>query len=242
MKNKWIYVAAVVFGLLTSYFLYAFLRDMQENASDAQTETVVIVSRNVPAKTLLTREILALKKVPLGSSHVSAIREMDEAIGGIAKVPLIQGEPVLKGKIAHKDDFKNGLAYIIPPGRRAMSIPVDDISGVAGLLQPGDRVDVVSVMSASNGQGEESVYSVLILQDIELLAVGKHLDPKGSDAKSGNEQQTDKTVTLAVTVEEAQSLFLANQQGTIRLLLRSPVDDGTVSVPPLQQEKLFETP
>lgn len=239
MKNKWVYAAALIFGLLTSYFVYDFLAKVEKTASEARTETVVVVTRNIPAKTMITVEMLALKKVPLGSAHVQAVREMARGIGTIATMPLLEGEQLLESKVVSQNDFKNGLAYMIPPGKRAVSIPVDEISGVANLLQPGDRVDVMSVISMIDAAGAETIYSLLVLQDIQILAVGKRLDPKGSDSNKQSGQQEKATATLAVTVEEAQSLFLANQQGTIRLMLRSPVDDGVVAASPLKQADLL---
>ena len=120
-----------------------------------------------------------------------------------------------------------------------MSIPIDAISGVADMLQPGDRVDVLTVVSAITRTKKKEIYSVVVLQNI-ILAVGKNIDPKNKVSSSEQEQQGTKTVTLAVTVEEAQSLFLANQQGVIRLMLRSPVDDETVTASPFPQDKLLE--
>lgn len=239
MKNKWVYAAALFFGLLTSYFVYDFLTEVEKTASEARTETVVVATCNIPAKTMITAEMLALKKVPQGSAHAQAIREVRQGVGTIATMPLLEGEQLLQSKVVSPKDFKNGLAYVIPPGKRAVSIPVDEISGVANLLQPGDRVDVLSVMSMTDAAGAESIYSLLVLQDIQILAVGKRLDPKGSDSNKQSNQQEKATVTLAVTVEEAQSLFLANQQGTIRLMLRSPVDDGVVEASPLKQADLL---
>ncbi|MGI6605568.1 MAG: Flp pilus assembly protein CpaB [Peptococcia bacterium] len=240
MKSKWIYAAALIFGLLTCYFLYDFLAEVEKTTLDAQTETVVVVTRNIPAKTLLTPEMLDVKKVPLGSAHAQAVREIKDGVGTITLIPLLEGEQLLRNKLAVKDDFKNGLAYVIPPGKRAMSIPIDAISGVADMLQPGDRVDVLTVVSAITRDKEEEIYSVVVLQNIEILAVGKNIDPKNKVSSSEQEQQGTKTVTLAVTVEEAQSLFLANQQGVIRLMLRSPVDDETVTASPFPQDKLLE--
>lgn len=234
MKSKWIYAGALIFGLLTSYFIYDFLAKVEKSATEAKAEEIVVVACNVPAKTLLTREMLVLKKVPVEGIHAQAFRKTEEAVGSITLTNLVEGEQLLKDKLASKDEVKNGLAYLIPPDKRAISIPVDDVSGVADLLKPGDKVDVAAVLGLVDANGKERMYSLVILQDTRILAVGKKLAEKSSGKENGQEDK--RTVTLAVTVEEAQSLFLANQKGVLRLLLRSPIDDNIVATTPYQQE------
>lgn len=237
MKSKWIYAGALFFGLLTSYFIYDFLAKVEKSATEAKTEEIVVAACNVPAKTLLTREMLVLKKVPVEGIHAQALRKTEEAVGSITLTSLVESEQLLKSKLTSKDNAKNGLAYIIPPDKRAMSIPIDEVSGVANLLEPGDNVDVAAVLGLVDSTGKETTYSLIVLQDIQILAIGKKLDEKNNSKESG--QQEQKTVTLAVTVEEAQSLFMANQKGTLRLLLRSPIDDSIVAAAPYKQEDLL---
>jgi pilus assembly protein CpaB len=117
----------------------------------------------------------------------------------------------------------NGLAFIVPSGKRAISIPVDDVSGVAGLLKPGDRVDVVAVVPEPDATGQkETPTSFVIMQNISILAVNGKLEEEKTTKKE--EKLAQGTVTLAVTPEESRRLLLANQKGVIRLMLRSPVD------------------
>ncbi|HHY06818.1 MAG TPA: Flp pilus assembly protein CpaB, partial [Clostridia bacterium] len=142
---------------------------------------------------------------------------------------LVKDEPLLTSKLATPGEVKNGLAYLVPVGKRAISIAVNEVSGLAGLLQPGDRVDVAAIMSFPDGRGGEEVSALIVVQNIPILAVGKQMDEKGK--KIGSESGEQKTITLAVTIKEAQALLLAGQKGSLRLLLRSPVDDsmeGTV--------------
>jgi pilus assembly protein CpaB len=234
LKNRWIYVLAVIFGLLTCYFIYDFLVSVEKKMTEGETQEVVIVVQDVASKTLLTKEMLAVKKVVADYIHPQALRKTEEAIGSITLTALVKGEQLLKSKIVKKDDTTKGLAYLIPHGKRAVSIAVDDVSGVAGLLKPGDKVDVTAVIGIPDSAGKEVPHSLVVLQEITVLAVGKNLEEK--TGKGDNSKEEDKTVTLAVTVEEARPLLLASQKGALRLLLRSPVDSSTVKTNPFKAE------
>lgn len=228
MKNKFILVLCIIFGLLTSYLIYDYLTKAERSMSNIQYGQVIVTAVNVPAKTMLTNEMLTVKKVPLEYIHPQTIQKKEEAVGTITVTPLVQGEYVLHGRIAQRNDAKNGLAYIVPAGKRAVTVAVDQVSGVAGLLKPGDHVDVAATVNIPDGQ-REIPFSLVVLQDIQILAVDRNLEDKEIPPEN-------KTVTLAVTVEQSRPLILASQKGNIRLLLRSPADSSTVYTVPFRAE------
>lgn len=234
MKNRWIYVLSVIFGLLTCYFIYDFLASVEKKMTEGEMQEVVIVAQDIAPNTLLAKEMLITKKVAVDYIHPQALRKKDEALGSITLTALVEGEQLLKSKVVSKKDTSKGLAYLIPEGKRAMSIEADEVSGVAGLLTPGDRVDVAAVVGIPDAAGKETSHSLIVLQDISVLAIGKNLEPKQS--KNDSEKEGKTTVTLAVTVEEARQLFLASQKGAVRLMLRSPVDSSTVNTSPFKAE------
>lgn len=235
MKNKGIYIIALLFGLLTSYFLYEFLAKVEKDTTKIEMETVVVAAQDVPTYTLLTREMVKLQKVPVGSAHPHALRQPEEAVGKITIIPLIVGEQLLQEKVAGKDNLGSGLAFKIPEGKRALSIQTSAIRGVAGFLKPGDRVDVLCVMETG-----ETSESMVILQDIEILAAGANLDPHRESEEQDTKSENNQTLTLAVTVEEAQALFLADVRGDIRLILRGPAEEQTVEAKAFQMKDLFD--
>lgn len=234
MKNRWIYVFAVIFGLITCYFIYDFLVSVEKKMTEGEMQEVVIVAEDIAPNTLLTKEMLITKKLAVDYIHPQALQKKDEAIGSITLISLVEGEQLLKSKVVSKKDTTKGLAYLIPQGKRAISIAVDEVSGVAGLLTPGDRVDVAAVVGIPDATGKEISHSLIILQDISVLAIGQNLEPKNSKNDSGEEGQT--TATLAVTGEEARLLLLASQKGAVRLMLRSPVDSSTVNTTSFKAE------
>ena len=237
MKNKLIIILAIFFGLLTSYLIYDYLLKVEQNMTNVQYGEVVVSAGDITAKTMLTSEMLETRKIPVEYIHPDAARKKEEVVGTITLAPLAKGEQVLKKKIARQNETKNGLAYLVPVGKRALTLAVDEVSGIAGLIRPGDRVDVVATVNIPDPSGlKETPHSLVVLQDLPVLAVGKTMDDKG-DGKSPLEV---KTVTVAVTVEQSRPLVLASQKGTIRLMLRSPVDTGVVSTWPFKAANFLQ--
>ena len=133
-------------------------------------------------------------------------------------VPILSGEIILAGKLAAKGSGE-GLTALIEPGKRAVSVQVNEISGVSGFIQPGTRVDVLFTRTFSNGDAATTT----ILQNVKVIAYGRQLDPS---AKVDPRDTTRPTVaTLLVTQDEAQKLVLAGQRGRIQLVLRNGLDE-----------------
>lgn len=231
MKSKYIILLSIVFGLLTGYLIFDYLTGVERAMNNIEYGEVVVAARDLPAKILLTGEMLEIKKVPREYIHAQAITTKEEIVGSINITPFVIGEQVLKSKIAKKEDAKNGLSYIVPMGKRAVTVAVDEVSGVAGLIRPGDRIDVAAAVNIPEGQ-RELPFALVVLQNIQVLAVGRNMEPK--------ETQGNATVTLAVTVEESRPLILASQKGNIRLMLRSPADESTVYTRPYKAIDFLE--
>lgn len=233
MKNRSIILLAIIFGLVASYLIYSYLTGIEKKLNTAELSKVVVVAADIEPKTVLTSDMLQIKELPGEYIHPLAFRKTEDAVGRVAAEPLVKGEQLLSVKTAKWGEAKEGLAYIIPNGQRAMTVAVDEISGLAGMIRPGDRVDVAAVLSILDTQTmKETPYSFIVLQNIQVLAVGKNID--------AGAQTEAKNVTLAVTVEQARPLLLASQKGAVRLMLRSPLDNGTVSAQPLKPSDILQ--
>jgi len=229
LKNKYVIFISIIFGLITAYLIYDYLIRVEQSMNNVQYGEVVVAAADVSAKTRVTHEMLQVKKIPVEYIHPLAARKKEEAAGSITTVPLFQGEQVLKKLIVAPGEVKNGLAYAVPEGKRAVTVAVDEVSGISGFIKPDDRVDVAAVINLPEGQ-REIPHSLVVLQNIQVLAVGKILEDR-TDGKNPIEY---KTVTLAVTLEESRPLILASQKGSIRLMLRSPVDNSTFHTVPIK--------
>src|SRR6266704_5394286 len=133
-------------------------------------------------------------------------------------VPIVAGEIVLNGKLAAKGSGE-GLTALIEPGARALSVQVNDISGVSGFIQPGTRVDILFTRVFSNGDAATTT----ILQNVKVIAYGRRLDPGAR--VNPNETTRPNVATLLVSQEQAEKLVLAEQRGKIQLALRNGGDD-----------------
>jgi pilus assembly protein CpaB len=141
----------------------------------------------------------------------------------VALSPIDRDEAVLRNKVTAPGQ-RGSLSTLLDGGKRAVTVRVDDVRGVAGFIQPNDRVDVVLIRTegTANGQG----YSDVILQNMKVLAI---------DQMAGQQQVEQasvivKAVTLEVMPEEAQKLLLAANVGRLSLILRQPGEEASDGV------------
>jgi pilus assembly protein CpaB len=140
-----------------------------------------------------------------------------DVIGRGVMSPLAENEPILDGKLAPRG-AGGGLPVIIDTGTRALTMRVNDVSGVAGFVTPNTRVDVLlTIADKVNTDGETATR--IIMQDVRALAAGQQIQPD----KDGKPVSVG-VVTFLVSPEQAETLALASQQGSIQLALRNMMD------------------
>ena len=261
--TKQVLIIGVILGLTAAGLTWYYMNQAVEAASP--TERVVVAKVDIPARTVISEAMLVYKAIPKGARHPEALSSMGPFVGKAVKQSLTAGEQVLTTKFlqGRKED---GLAYIIPEGRRAMSIRVDEYNAVGGLVATGDSVDVLGVCVVplqERTANADLTKLVFALQRMEVLAVaqkvlGEETPPSALDAvkpKSGSStnlaaqrqaapQASAKTITLALTPQEAQTVVLleANPSCTLRLALRSPNDGGVVPMPEATFNPLLPLP
>lgn len=187
-------------------------------------ESVVVTVQDVSANTRITREVVTTRSIPLQYAHPDAAQSLDEVVGLIATVDLVRDEQVLTTRLAGEAVPNRRLAYQIPEGKRAITIPINEIKGVGGYPTVGDRVDILLT------QGQNPAITKTMLQNIEILAAGSM-----TRTQEDGQQMIVPSFTLSVTPEQAQIITLAEATAAIRLILRSPVDEEWVSVSPTTQ-------
>lgn len=242
MKLKTIIIFAVIFGLLTAAGVYTYLNDLKQKQEIGDKVRVLVAKTDIPALTLITAAMLAEVERPQEYVHPQAATDMKETVGQLTLSPVVNGEQVLKSQIARPGDSRQGLALRVPVGKRAVAVAVNEVSGVGGMLKPGDRVDVAATFDLTEAKsGDKKSYTLVTLQDIEVLAIGTNIQETAPASGGSEAKKTEnKTVTLAVTVEQSRPLVLATERGTIRLLLRSPADQGRVTAPALEMHDLLQ--
>lgn len=194
---------------------------------------VVQAARPVAAGHRLVAADVALRKVPAAAAPSDAARAIEDVVGRYAMLPMLAGETVLKQKTSDRSPGSN-LALLIPPGCVAVSVAVSDVVSTGRFIAPGDRVDVLGVITKDAADRAE-----IVLRDVTVLAVANDL--LGSDTaaqpqmgRAGgrtNPRSLDATVTLAVSVDEAQRLVQVDEIGKLRLALRSRGEDALSAQP-----------
>ncbi|MBT9153615.1 MAG: hypothetical protein DDT39_00272 [Firmicutes bacterium] len=214
--SKRLLLLAVVLALAAGLGMYYFLAGLERKAVIEHTEEVVVALVNMPARTAVRGQMVAVVRVPQGSRHHGATDSLGNVVGRVTTAPLIAGEQVLLARL-HGSGQDTGLAFDLAAGYRALSVHINERIAVAYLLRPGDAVDVVVSYEPTTGQREPQ--SIIMLQNIQVVAVGpetRHGAPAPADAK---------TITLAVNPEQAERLVWAEDYGSIRLLLRAVTDN-----------------
>jgi len=232
MRSKLILILAIVFGLAAAFGVYQYLDNLKKSyRSSGNFKQVVVPKQMIGPRTMVTEQMVKVKDIPVELIQPGTAMELNEVVGKISRSELFSEEPILLSRLHKDNDLSGGLALTIPHGQRALTVAVDDISGVAGLLRPGDHVDVLVTF---DHEAEKATLTSLIMQNITILAVGQSLD----GAQKGDKKVNTQTVTLAVKPDQAPPLTLASENGTIRLMLRSPKDEGTVSLPSARMQNL----
>jgi pilus assembly protein CpaB len=151
---------------------------------------------------------------------------MNDFVGAIVRVGLVAGDPIRDPDVVHAKG-SGFMAAVLPQGMRGVSLDISPESGAGGFILPDDRVDVVLTRrdkAAEKATGVEKFTSDTVLRNVRVLAVDQTIDEK-----AGTKVVLGKTATLELTEQQAETLALSHQLGTISLTLRSILDSNSSS-------------
>ncbi|BCV23448.1 Flp pilus assembly protein CpaB [Gelria sp. Kuro-4] len=223
MRNRLIFLLAIIFGLAAALGTYSYLENLKRTyRTSGHFARVAIAKREIAARTVISGEMLEFKEMPVEYVLPGTVVDVKDAAGKIAVTDIYPGELILSSKLVARSDVAAGLAAKVEKGRRAISIPVNNITALHGLINTGDRVDVLVTFNAPDEQ--KAPVTSTIIQNVPVLAVDGNLEGGG-----GSKQEL-QTVTIMVEPVEAQQIALAVQHGSIQLALRSPDDVEVVPV------------
>jgi pilus assembly protein CpaB len=212
-----LYGALVVAGAAT----FGAYRLLAANSANARVETVpvVVATADIPEGGAIDRVMLTTAMWPKPTVPTGAFSNIDSVQGRVARINIFIGEVIVPGRLAPAGTGP-GLELKIPPGQRAMSVRINDVAGIAGLIQPNSRVDVlVNISEPTTGKQ----VAKLFMENMRVLAIGTELQRDAS-----GKPISAPTVTLAVTPEEAERLAVAMNQGSIAMVLRGYGDPDSV--------------
>jgi pilus assembly protein CpaB len=232
VRQKLFLIFALLFAAGAALSVYFYLESVKQSYREAgKYVTVVVAGSNIPARSTIAAGVIRYAEMPEQYVHPAAARSAQEVLGKIALADIAAGEPILKSKLVAEKDARYGLAFSLAAGERAVTVAVTEVSGLAGMVRPDDRVDVIATFDVTppDPQQPKTCYTSTIIHNVRVLATGQNLSPVKSENKKGSGFET---VTLAVTPAQAQLLVLASERGSIRLVLRSPADESVIRVPP----------
>ena len=219
---------AVVFGLLAVFIAQIWLnnqanqrvRTIESSAKPLATQTIVVAKQPLRFGTELSAAMLEEVAWPSKAMPAGAFAKISDVLSPGRRVVLAaieRNEPVLALKITGPGQ-RATLSALVKPGMKAVTIRVNDVEGVGGFVLPGDHVDVVLTRQIDKGQASSEV----VLQDTRVLAVDQSADERT------NKAAVAKSVTLEVSIVQAQKVWLASSVGSLSLLLRKAGETADV--------------
>jgi pilus assembly protein CpaB len=209
---------AVVFGLLAAGFaVYAVQLARPTEAAAAELGTVIVIKQPVQARQTLTREMLEERRMPLDARHAQAATSMADVVGKVPRQAMVVGEQVLTTKL-FSQRTESGLAFMIPPGKRGVSVEVTEVIGSGGLIIPGDRVDVIGVCKTRYEAPPAAAATPASSQPAQANRDGA-AGPRptsGDIGKAALVLQNITVVAVAQRLEGAQEADLARQATSTR--------------------------
>ena len=222
---------ALAVAIGTTAFTYRWVK--QERAVPSaevveKVESVPVVVAVVDLNWGTQLDTKMMKAVPFfkESLPIGYATDPNALVGRVMIMPVQENEPILESKLAPASVTRGGVSAVVKPGRRALAVKGDKVIGLAGLIRPGNRVDVLVTLDDPNGRSDKTK-TKLVLENILVLATGSEMEGKGHGQK-GEETAPFDVYTLEVTPEEGEKLALAAAEGKLQFALRNSTDIESV--------------
>lgn len=217
---------AIGIALVTTVLVYQWLQGQRVTEPEVaevviEGVNVAVASSDIPWGTPLTEETIRVVPYPEESVPLGHFTDRKSLKGRVILANLKKHEAILDSKLAPIDLKTGGVVAVMDPNKRAMAVKVNEVVGLPGFVQPGDRVDIMGTFEKPNAKrGQNESITKVILENILVLATGTQMERRQGE----DELVPVKVITLEVTLEEAEKLAMAENGGKLRLALRSPLN------------------
>ena len=223
---KKIYIIAIVLAIVTGITSFIFFLTIMNNSTEDYVN-VVVGAKQIEMGTVLTNDMLVIKRIPAKGAHPDAAHSISEVSGCFTVGPIEKDEQILVSNLSKSATNTGILSYSIPVGMRAISIQVDNVSSISNLISPGNRVDIIATLDLVGSDGKTKVSTTFILlQNVEVLAVGNITN---GNLPANTQYQT---MTFAIAPNDVLKLINADVNGKVELALRYPRDDQDANTTP----------
>lgn len=251
---------AVGFGLLAAFLFFIWMnriqkdldeqaklkiKNMQENMAE-----VIFAKRDIQQGESITEEMIYTKLKEKNKIPPGVVISSSRVIGTIAREAIQKDSVIMSDQLKWQTTRDTTLSMRTPIGKRAITISVDNISLLAGMMSPGDYVDVIGLIALPlQVEGKQSIEAatVPLFQNVLVLALGTNIRtpeeqgrPRAGGESNKDSGEASPLVTLALSPEEVNLLAFVQEQGKIRLVLRSPGDAKVLPVQPANWETLLK--
>jgi len=264
--NRRFIMLAVILGLLGAILVYvAFSRTKSTTGGVTENSVAVVVARqDIPARTKITASMVEVRLLSTDVRSNLGYTDVGAVVNKTTRFPISANEQILPNKVVDVSPAaaasSRSLAFVVPTGLRAMAVTVKPVSTAGGLVLPGDYIDILGVFSVdfftspsdpTAKQKVDNYVSSTLFQAKEVLAVSQTIVdavPDSTPVADGtarvrnSEAKADPqavTVTLALTPDEAEKLFLAEKNGDLRFAVRNFGDTEERPVTSITQRDLF---
>ncbi|MCR4663349.1 MAG: Flp pilus assembly protein CpaB [Endomicrobiaceae bacterium] len=234
----------LVLAILSAVFATLYLYDIgQQNKSMSEKVTVIVANQRIEQGEIITSSMIKEKIVPkqyVQPKYISSIKDfyVDDKPVCIAIVPFEEGEQITMSKISSiTSGF--GLANTIPNDKKAITLLFNN-QEINGILSSGSKVDLISIVEyeTKNHQYEEA--SCVVAQNLLVLAVGNDIIGSAKNTKEELTVSVNIPVTLAVSMEQAQKIVLAQEKGIMKIVLRPAGDDSVTNNKTIKINDIYE--
>jgi pilus assembly protein CpaB len=261
MRKKLPLIIGIVLALIAAYLIKVYTDQQRQMVIDdakkkmekmqADQVPILVATKDIPKGTTIDKDSVGVAIVPTQHVQPQVATSLDRVSGMIAAVPISRGEQITLNKLmqARETTSSGSLAMATPVGKRAVTISVDNISAVGGMIRPGDYVDVVAMISVpvTTPEGKQASQAAVVplFQNTLVLAIGQETSSQPQASADGRYKKEEKkgespAITLALSPQETNLLAFVQEQGRIRLSLRSPSDAKIEPMQPASWDSLFQ--
>lgn len=261
-RQRAILTSGIILGIAAVFAVKMYLDQERANITQkakkavaniqANQSSVLVASRDIPRGAPIEKGMFEASIVPNKYVQPRAATSADSIANMVAQSDIPRGSQITLDKLSAASRAAQGgdLSGLTPPGKRAVTITVDNMASLAGMIKPGDYVDVIAMLPVpvQTPQGQQSQLAALpLFQNVLVLAVGRDtgelMAAQSASRYAAKKEEADTPsplITLALNPPEASLIAFVQEQGKLRLVLRSPADAKIEPLPPASWETLFQ--
>lgn len=253
-KQRIVLIIGVVLALTALFLVKTYVEQQRETVlqeartravrEQASQTAVLVAKKDILKGAAIEADSLDEKVVPNQYIQPQAVTSFDRIAGMVAVASIARGEQITLTKLSYPRE-RGGLAEVTPVGKRAVTISVDNISSLAGMIKAGDYVDVLAILplpvQMPDGKQTAQAATMPLFQNVLVLAVGQEIGAvQESESRYKDKTAASPLITLALAPQEANLIAFVQEQGKIRLILRSPSDSKIEPTQPVSWDALFQ--